>query len=295
MKKASIVIFSSLVACSFPDNPSTSEEAPPASTSTSTGAPSEPGSTGSSTSSTGTSSTGDPGSTTVDFIVPPDGGSGLGDTCNTFTQDCPAGQKCTTSYFQEYGDYLDHCVDLHPQPLPVGQPCELSGEFGVDGDNCQLGALCWDPDPKTGIGMCVELCGGTEDNAVCQTPGTYCAYGKSIQLCLQTCEPRDLDTCPVGCTCIPATQTFMCALNASGDLGLYADPCEFANACDPGHFCANSDTSPDCDPGSPGCCIPFCTTTTTGDCPANLECLPWWGNDPAPSGYENLGSCGLAP
>lgn len=294
MKKASIVVLSTLIACTFPAGPPTSEDPSPASTSTSTGDPGDPGSSTGSTSTGSTSSTGDPGSTTVGFIVMPDGGGGLGDTCNTFTQDCPAGQKCTTSYSQEYGDFLDHCVDLHPQPLPVGQPCVQSGEFGQDGDNCQLGALCWDPDPKTGIGMCVELCGGSEDNAVCQTPNTYCAYGKSIQLCLQTCEPRDLDTCPVGCICVPTEQNFMCVLDASGELGTYADPCEFVNACDAGHFCANSDTSPDCDPGQGGCCIPYCDTTAD-DCPGKLECLSWWGNDPAPVGYENLGACGIAP
>jgi hypothetical protein len=219
----------------------------------------------------------------------------LGDSCSTFEQDCPVGQKCTTTYMQGAGDYVDHCVDVHPHARWVGEPCQLTGENGIEGDNCVLGSLCWDPDPITGIGMCVELCGGTENTPLCDTPDTFCAYGKSIQLCMQLCEPRDLETCPVGCTCVPAVEIFMCVLNASGDLGAYGDPCEYANGCDPGNFCLNPGVSPDCDPQSGGCCIPACDTAAP-DCPPGLQCLGWYAEeevDTIPDGYETLGYCGV--
>ncbi len=299
MNKAIFGVFLGLTSCALPFSEPKNYE--------------KDGGNSSSGSTTGGSSTGDPagGSSTgaVDptsdgsdadptaepagFIMQPDVNYPPGFGCSTFAQDCPEGQKCTTTYLQEYNDYVDHCVEVHPQALAVGEPCQLFGESGVDGDDCVLGSLCWDPDPVTGIGMCVELCGGSEDAPECATPDTFCAFGKSLQLCLQVCDPREADACPVGCTCVGIDSSFMCVLDASGEDGAYADPCEFANACDPGLQCLASTASPECDPQSTGCCMPVCDITAP-DCPhPDLECLPWFPPGEAPETYATLGYCSV--
>ncbi len=246
----------------------------------------------------GTSSGGEPGDggstgdDTCSFICGESTGEVSGYDCDTFTQNCPTGEKCTTAWTDN--GFRNLCVEVQPQARAIGEPCVQLGEIGLGVDECVLGSLCWDPDPITGIGMCVELCGGTAEAAVCNTPNSFCAYGKSLQLCLQTCEPRDLETCPIGCTCVPGdSDNFMCVVNASGELGAYADPCEFINVCDPGNVCIDSTFGPECDPQTLGCCMPVCDTTAPV-CPhPDLQCLPWYEPGAAPAGYETLGVCRL--
>jgi hypothetical protein len=291
-------IFVALLACACDPTPGLGV-APPADVST------DSESESATTTATGTTpdgtTAGPPATTTGDdgssFIIDDTAATDEAWPCDTFTQDCPAGDKCVPWYSPYEAGFTSHCVPVHPQPRAVGEPCQPFGEYAESGDDCVLGSVCWDPDPVTNIGMCVELCSGTPEASVCNTPNTFCAYGKSIQVCLQQCEPRDLETCPVGCTCIPADNgaDFMCVLNASGDdLGGYADPCMFANTCDPGLLCLDSAMSPDCDTAAGyGCCLPVCDTGAP-DCPhPDLECTPWFEDGAAPPEFATLGACTL--
>jgi hypothetical protein len=89
---------------------------------------------------------------------------------------------------------------------------------------------------------------------------------------------------------------FICVIDASGEEGQVFDPCEYANACDPGLICADPLSAEECDPQAPGCCLPFCDLTAPPSCPGNgQKCLPWYEVGRAPPGYENLGTCGLPP
>lgn len=300
MRKLVPVVFVTLFSCALPVwEPPSQGESSGGSTGSGpgTGEPDGPGpaSTGPGTSSGGETGdgSGSTGSDTCTFICEETAGESPGFGCDTFTQDCPTGEKCTTAWIDS--EFRNLCVQVQAQAKAVGESCIQLGDIGPGVDECMLGSLCWDPDPVTGIGMCVELCGGTADAAVCDTPNTFCAYGKSLQLCLQNCEPRDLETCPIGCTCIPGVaDNFMCGLNASGELGAYADPCEFINMCDPGNVCIDSALSgPDCEPGSTGCCMPVCDTAAPV-CPhPDLECMPWYEAGTAPAGSETLGVCAV--
>lgn len=247
---------------------------------------------GSSGSSSSSSSGTDPwtsaGSSTSDwggFIMAPDIPPGEA-PCDTFTQDCPEGQKCIFHYDQNWGEFTRICVDVHPQAHGVGESCQMWG----DGDDCAHGTQCWDPDPVTQIGMCVELCGNSPDAPVCETPGTFCAFGKSIQVCLQQCDPREDEACPVGCGCYPANSEFMCLLDGSGDLGAHGDPCEYANGCDPGRICIGSAAIPGCD-SEVGCCTTPCDISAPACPDPALVCVPWYEEGNAPAGFETLGVC----
>ena len=65
--------------------------------------------------------------------------------------------------------------------------------------------------------------------------------------------------------------------------------CEFINACDSGLACLQPIAGL-CPEGASGCCIPYCSLSAP-DCPADLECLPYYYPDTVPEGYEDLGVC----
>ena len=210
-------------------------------------------------------------------------------------QDCPEGQKCT---FDD-GFWGSHCVDVVPDPKGMYEPCQLlMGDTFSGHDDCGAGLFCWDVDPETGVGLCIGFCHGPRDNLTCSDPAANCWICQecALGLCIPSCNPLAQD-CPPGDLCIPdlISDGFTCILDASGDAGQAFDPCEFANTCDPGLFCANPTLAKECDPMASGCCLPFCDLTMP-TCPGNgLTCIPWYEPGLAPAGLENVGLCGLPP
>ncbi|MDC0717923.1 ribulose phosphate epimerase [Nannocystis bainbridge] len=237
-----------------------------------------------------------PSSTGHDFIMPLDGG-GLGNECDPFAQDCPVGQKC-----MPYSGDGDHaweslkCVEVVSDPDGLYEPCEVFGSPVSGEDSCDVGQMCWDV--EDGVGTCVGLCTGSHDAPTCADPSSTCHLSSDgvIALCLKPCDPL-LQDCPGGDLCIPSPSnpgTFVCILDAGGEEGQALDPCEYANVCDPGLYCLDPALGAECDPQVIGCCLPFCDITLPNTCPgAGQECLPWWGDEPAPPVHANLGVCSL--
>lgn len=130
------------------------------------------------------------------------------------------------------------------------------------------------------------------DRATCP-PGLDCTFtGDSVvNLCFPYCDPLSQD-CPGDDLCIPDGESFSCALDASGEAGLYGDPCEYANACKPGLYCLDSEHVEGCQAAA--CCTPFCDTSRPLMCPgATQECIPWYEEGMAPPGFEIVGICGV--
>ena len=246
--------------------------------------------TGGASSTVGVSdeSTDDEGS---DFIVGHD--VDPSEFCDLFAQDCPAGQKCTL-WASDGGNAFDatRCVAIAPNAGAKGDPCwaandTSAGWTGID--SCDLGTVCWDIDPDTGIGLCIAFCEGDENNPHCPDPDEACSVGKEVALCFPKCLPLE-DECPAGCGCYPWNSVLSCFPDASGDMGAYGDPCEFVNVCDPGNICANGAAVPGCE--SIGCCTKFCDLTAP-DCPdehLGVRCVPWDEDETDPD-YINLGWC----
>jgi hypothetical protein len=244
----------------------------------------EPGSDSSS------ESDGDPGS---NFLEHPDGGGGSFE-CDPFTQSCPAGQKCMYWANDGGGSWnATRCTDVAPNADEVGEPCTVEGSGTSGIDSCVLGAMCWDVNPETNEGTCLELCMGSESEPICADPAMMCA-GRGPFLCLPSCCPIEQD-CAEGDGCYPVNDTFYCAPDASGDQGGFGDGCEFINVCNPGLMCLDSSVLP---PGYPcedayGCCTAFCEIDKTSCSlldPA-LECTPWFEEGSAPPGLELIGAC----
>jgi hypothetical protein len=173
-----------------------------------------------------------------------------------------------------------------------GEKCSVLGDW-VDGlDTCDKGLICWDPDADTKVGTCIDLCKGRPRTPECP-PGHWCAVlGDGIlALCLPWCDPLAQDCGPEE-LCLPSGDEFDCFLDMSENDGEYGDPCEYANACDPGLLCLNPEYVPDC-PGN-GCCSPFCDVTAPNTCPGDGQvCIPWFEEGMSPPGYENVGFCGV--
>jgi len=217
--------------------------------------------------------------------------------CNYLTQDCPPGQKCNPCADDGGSSWnSDCCVPVVEDPVQIGEPCYA--ESGVSGiDNCDLGLMCWDVDAK-GDGTCVALCKSGNGDIYCEPPGTVCAYyGETLGLCLRSCDPLAQDCDPVDvCIPNPTGLGFLCVLDASGDEGQQHDPCMYANACDPGLWCADVTAAVECDLNAQGCCQPFCDLT---DPEADAKCggvgqvcVTYFDGRPDPE-HDNVGYCAV--
>jgi hypothetical protein len=229
------------------------------------------------------------------FLSEPDGGSSAFE-CDFLSQDCPPGQKCSVWANDGGGAWnATKCVPIAPDPGEVGEPCTVEGSATSGLDTCELGAMCWDVDPKTNEGTCIAYCQGDASNPYCDDPETTCE-GRDILICLPQCCPLE-QNCAAGQACYPITDTFSCAPDASGDLGAFGDACEFINVCDPGMLCLDASVLPPgyaCE-GASGCCTSFCEldSTSCGELDPALECLPWFEEGTAPPGFEHTGACAV--
>ncbi|MCY1060929.1 ribulose phosphate epimerase [Nannocystis sp. SCPEA4] len=235
--------------------------------------------------------------TTSPFIVEVDQPGGT--ECDLWTEDCPEGQKCMP-YANDGGSAWNatKCVPIVRDPDQFGEPCQAIGS-GVSGeDTCDKHLMCWDLDLDTLQGTCTAMCIGSPDAPDCEAPNTTCALSGDgvLILCIPNCDPLKQD-CPAGDACIssPYAGDFVCVLDVSGEEGQVFDPCDYANACDPGLNCLDATLADECDPqGGVGCCLPFCDTSLANTCPGQgLECVPWFEEGFAPPGLENVGICAL--
>lgn len=241
----------------------------------------------------GDSSGDDDATDTAVFIIDPDG-AGVSNECDIWAQDCPKGEKCMP-WDNAGGSSWNatRCSPLDENPGQAGDTCTVEGS-GVSGiDDCALSTMCWNVDGETNMGVCVGFCMGNESNPICPDPGTGCSITNNgvLILCLPYCDPL-LQDCSETEACYPEPNGFFCSPDASGEMGGYADPCEYLNVCDPGLFCADAATVPGCD-GSTGCCSEYCDTSDPGATCMGVgqECTPFYEEGQAPPGYENVGIC----
>jgi hypothetical protein len=226
------------------------------------------------------------------FIADPDGG-GISNECDIWTQDCPEGEKCMP-WANDGGSSWNatRCSPINDNPGQPGDECTVEGG-GVSGlDDCDVASMCWDVDPETNLGVCVGFCEGSEDAPLCSNPDDACSITNDgvLILCLPTCDPL-LQDCADGQACYPESNGFICSPDASGEMGVYGDPCEYINVCDPGFWCANARSVPNC-VGAIGCCASYCDVTEPDPfCEPDTECTIWHEEGTAPPGEEDIGVC----
>ncbi|MBK7825980.1 hypothetical protein [Nannocystis sp.] len=223
--------------------------------------------------------------------------------CDAYQQDCPEGQKCAP-FIDDGGPAwnANKCVAVTGMDQ-VGHPCHTD-DIASGSDSCVEGAMCWNVD-MDGNGTCVAQSSGSPEAPSCE-PGTSPITENDgvLNLCLPDCNPL-ADDCGANEVCIAwgGLDSFLCVVDAAPyDSGQAFDPCEFVNVCDPGLACVDTAiVGAGCDPGSVGCCTPFCDTSLANNCPAaNQQCVPyldpmWVALHPTPYGEdpfrETLGLC----
>ena len=180
------------------------------------------------------------------------GGLSEGEECELHLQECAPGLKCMPYSSDGSGSWdASACFPIDPDPAGLGEECVWIGAPWSGYDTCSWGQVCWSFDGEPGVckGLCLTDDPANQDYETwtCEDPLAIPSIG--CQSCFCTCEvPCDPlgQNCNEGQECVPLSQLFECVPDASGDAGVYGDPCEYINVCDPGLVCA-SDT---CTPGS---------------------------------------------
>jgi hypothetical protein len=198
-----------------------------------------------------------------------------GGPCTPWAENCPDGEKCVVNQFGSM------CAPVDPQPIPVGELCEVA----LESDPCVAGALCSATDPETGMPVCEETCKGTAEQPVCPDgDGCRYAYWQEPALCLPVCDPLG-PPCADGAVCVPGLTGFVCVAQLSVLPGDLHTACSVPEHCDAGLTCF----MPGCLDGT-RCCTPYCDLGAP-TCPPDHTCvpLPWPGD--APSGWAHVGVC----
>lgn len=260
--------------------------------SSTSGATSSPTATSTATATTtsGPTTTSDPSAGPGSSTAPPDdddtAGPSTGDTdssgesssssgdpdsaCTVWNQNCPDGQKCNP-WADDGGDTYNaaRCVDLVASPAGIGEPCSVQGAATSGEDDCELGAMCWAEDQKTGVGTCVELCSGSEASPDCNGNNRCSMFADgATPVCLEECDPIG-QNCPGAEACYSFAGVIECAPDMSGAMGAYGDECSQSGTCDPGLSCTIGSDVIGC--AGIACCSPFCELGTD-TCPAGTTC-----------------------
>ncbi|MBL4683249.1 MAG: hypothetical protein JKY37_01555 [Nannocystaceae bacterium] len=215
--------------------------------------------------------------------------------CDPYSQSyCSEGEKCVP---RADSDGLHHnttvCVEVVPDPVPLGEPCGWQGPPEDGLDTCDFGAMCYFVDPDTDEGVCTPLCDGAIDNPLCANPDQSCF--EPIPVCVPTCDPLLPGECGSGQACVcPREEGNSCVcVVAAQTPAPYLGPCTFHGQCADGMACAVGRTV-GC--AGPWCCTPYCDASLAEPDPACPDiafgqiCTPLYEEGKAP-GAEHIGIC----
>jgi hypothetical protein len=193
------------------------------------------------------------------------------------------------------------CVPAPRSGPAPGEPCALVSDGSWTWGDCEAGSACIAVDPDTMQGTCAALCTGSFHEPGCADADAACILWNGeigLYVCEPTCDPlAGVDACAAGQVCISAWEpekAWVCVVDASGVDGGAGTACEATNGCDPGLACIDEMFYPDCPPGEEGCCSPYCDLGAP-TCAGGLSCEPWYGEEEAPAGHEDIGVCVLKP
>ncbi len=210
--------------------------------------------------------------------------------CDRFLQDCAEGEKCMPWANDGGNSYnATRCVPIAPDPGAPGEPCTIEGAPTSGLDSCEEGVMCFDVDPGTGVGTCIPMCVGSEEDPACAAPEQVCVIGSDghIALCYDACDPVS-PACDPGQGCYPSFDPELLTCDtATGEDLPHGEPCTFDESCASGHACLDAVAFPDC--AGAFCCSQFCELLAGDPCPGaeqGVVCVPWYDS-------ETVGICGL--
>lgn len=204
--------------------------------------------------------------------------------CGLWEQDCPEGEKCVP--FSTDGGNVNgtKCVLVTGDGM-AGEACTYAGTTEAT-DNCNEHTACWnrmDVDGQS-VGTCTEFCSGSPDEPICPVGSTCLNASETLAFCLDDCDPLAQD-CAEGLGCYWASSAFLCVFQTE-DLA-EGEPCSYINDCEPGQWCTDAELLSGCAGWS--CCTGFCSLSNP-TCAPEHECSPFLDQD-LPDGYEDVGVC----
>ena len=224
------------------------------------------------------------------------------DMCDSWAQDCPEGQKCTPAATTPGSGAFDASICVDAGTEPPGAPCTIVEDADPYGatDTCDATGKCYNFNPDTGVGTCIEMCAGTYEDPTCPITGWECdiAATGTLDVCIPRCAPipgvcPDCWDCPGDQACIAAWEGdtlggFICfPLSAEGAAG---ESCECANCCATGLMCTDAATY------GPTrarrlCCTEFCDITNLALMCAgpDQQCVALF--EPTDPHFANVGAC----
>lgn len=206
--------------------------------------------------------------------------------CDFWAQDCLGeDEKCMPNWD---GEWVLKCTPTDPNPSWSGDPCVPADEYGPD--SCGPNAMCWDVDPQTEEGECIEFCSQAEGDEfpTCEW-GSACGNWGPYGFCFPECDPLHQDCEGYNEACVPNgggnAGTYICVPEGGG---LYGDTCEYTYSCAIGLVCAPGDAVPECEGDS--CCTYFCDLNEYNPCfDEDQQCVPIYDNHPV----DHVGYCTL--
>ena len=213
--------------------------------------------------------------------------------CDPYLQDCPEGEKCTF-WANDGGSVLNanRCVPVSDTPAQVSETCTMQGSPTSGVDDCDIGLLCWDPDPETLEGQCEALCTGSAKNPQCDDGYNCHVSSGALAVCLAPCDPLTANCPDASDVCVPSNDYWSCV--SQTDEVPAGGACEFFNECADLTACIDGTLVTDCTGGY--CCSSVCDLSEVDPsavCLPGQTCVPWWEAGMAPKGYQDLGVCSL--
>jgi len=206
--------------------------------------------------------------------------------CDTYAQDCLAGEKCNLWANDMGNSWNDtRCVPLEEQPTQVGDACTVL-EYPTSGvDDCDVGLFCF-PEESGEVGPwnghCLPLCAGSEEAPSCPV-----TFGCFAALCFETCDPL-ASTCEPGFSCDGIVEGELLCLPGFEDGPAAGEPCAPKGPdCASGLTCVLEEDVPGgCGWGT--CCTELCVQGGA-PCPDGTECTSF-GRD-----WDPAGACTVPP
>jgi len=214
--------------------------------------------------------------------------------CDTISQGCPRGHKCTGIKPGLHDPYAGTaCVpDNADEGAPPGSICINAADGS---DTCDATSMCMQF--GSGEGACLAFCAGDPDAPLCDDPTMVCAridHLWPVSACVPSCDPLAYD-CPdaelavSAMVCAPASVGFGCVLRGNLDGQPLGEPCLDHRDCIAAAHCAPAETVPGC--AEAACCAAYCDLDAP-TCPlAGQDCVPHFVPGTAPAGLEAVGLC----
>ena len=197
--------------------------------------------------------------------------------CTVEAQDCGRGESCD-AWANDGGDVWNasRCNPIPDDAGQRGDPCTVEGSAVSGLHSCDAGLMCWNVDPESLMGECVDHC---DSMYACGVETDTCSIFNNgfLPLCLPACNPLE-SSCGEGFGCYPDSEGSFVCVREGENVHLAGD---FHPHCPSGSLVVDEE------------CVPFCDVTAEDACEGGGSCETYYEFGSPPPGLENVGYCAM--